>query len=157
MPLWPVFVSYILSFVYVGIYWNNHHNMLHAARRVSGGVLWGNLHLLFWLSLIPFVTSWMGNTHFAGPAVAAYGVILFLCATAWSILAWLLLRAHGPEDPLSRALRRRGKEWLSTVLYLVAVLLAFRLPYVACAIYWVVAIIWFVPDKRFEEALEGES
>ena len=156
-PLLPIFVSYVLSFLYVGIYWNNHHNMLQATRRVRGPVLWANLHLLFWLSLIPFVTAWMGNTHFTSQAVAAYGLVLLLCAGAWTLLSWTLRRAHGPEDGLNKALGKSGKEVESLLLYLAGIVLAFWYPLVSCVLYTLVAFIWFVPDRRLERAVNDEE
>ena len=150
VPLLPVLLSYVLSFVYVGIYWNNHHHMLHAAGKVSGGVLWANLHLLFWLSLIPFVTGWMGENHFASLPVAMYGAVLLMAAIAYYILAQALIRLHGPESALARAFGRDVKGRLSVALYLVAIALAFTSRWLSTAIYALVALTWFVPDRRIE-------
>lgn len=153
LALLPVFLSYILSFVYVGIYWNNHHHLLQISERVNGSVLWANLHLLFWLSLIPFVTAWIGNSHFGSHAVAAYGVLLLLCAAAYSFLESRLRRLHGPGSKLSLALRQDHKERASIALYTAAAGLAFLSPAVSCLIYSAVALMWFVPDRRLEAAL----
>jgi len=155
-PLWPTLVSYVLSFLYVGIYWNNHHNLWHAARTVDGPSLWANLHLLFWLSLLPFATSWMGNTHFSSPAVAAYGVVLFLCAAAWSLMALALKRLHGEDEAIHRALSQDRKEKASLFLYLAAIPLAFWQPLLSCLVYLAVAGMWFIPDLRFERAVRKE-
>lgn len=153
LPLWPVLLSYVLSFIYVGIYWNNHHHMLHAVGKVSGGVLWANLHLLFWLSLIPFVTGWMGENHFASLPVVMYGVVLLMAAVAFYILAHVLIRLHGPGSALARAVGADRKTHLSIVLYAVAIALAFPARQVSAAIYVLVALIWLVPDRRIEKVL----
>ena len=152
-PLFPVFVSYLLSFVYIGIYWNNHHHMLHAASKVTGGILWANLHLLFWLSLVPFVTAWMGENHFAATPVALYGVILFMAACAYFILARALASHHGPESRIARAIGEDFKGKISVAIYAVAILLAFYLPAAAGVLYALVAIMWLVPDRRIEKVL----
>ena len=152
-PLFPVFVSYVLSFIYVGIYWNNHHHMLHAASQVTGGILWANLHLLFWLSLVPFVTAWMGENHFAPLPVALYGVILFMAACAYFILARTLASHHGSGSKIARALGDDFKGKVSVVIYAVAILLALYLPALAGALYAAVAIMWLVPDRRIEKVL----
>jgi uncharacterized membrane protein len=148
-----VFLSYVLSFVYVGIYWNNHHHLFHLVRRVDGAMLWANLHLLFWLSLIPFATSWMGENHFAPLPTALYGIALLMPAVAWQILQFAILRSHGRDSPLARALGRDLKGKLSPVLYLVGILLAFADARVAEALYVLVALIWLVPDRRIERML----
>jgi uncharacterized membrane protein len=140
-PLLPVFYSYVLSFLYIGIYWNNHHHMLHAARQVSGGVLWANLHLLFWLSLLPFVTGWMGENHFAPVPSALYGAVLFMAGVAYSILA--------------RALGKDRKGTLSVLLYAIAIPLAFVNQWASQAIYAAIAVIWLVPDRRIERAIRS--
>ncbi len=152
-PLWGVFLSYVLSFVYVGIYWNNHHHLLHAVDRVTGGVLWANLHLLFWLSLVPFVTGWMGENHFAAVPTAAYGVVLLMAATAYLILQSILIRSQGPDSTLLRAVGRDWKGRLSPFLYLAGIMMAFYVPYLAGGIYALVALVWLVPDRRIERAL----
>lgn len=153
--LLPVFFSYVLSFMFVGIYWNNHHHMLHAAKRVSGGVLWANLHLLFWMSLIPFTTSWMGENHFAPVPVLLYGVVLFMAALAYYVLARTLVAQNGADSPIAIALGRDCKTVISLVLYGVAMPLALLMPYLSMAIYVAVAVMWAVPDKRIERVLVG--
>ncbi len=150
----PVFLSYVLSFIYVGIYWSNHHHMLYLARRVSGGILWANLHLLFWLSLIPFTTSWLGEHHDAAIPAAAYGVSLLMPALAWYGLQTLIVRAQGRGSALARALGRDVKGKISPVFYLAGILLAFIDARLAEAIYVVVALMWVVPDRRFERELQ---
>ncbi len=152
-PLAPVVLSYVLSFVYVGIYWNNHHHMLHACRKVSGTVLWANLHLLFWLSLLPFATGWMGENHFAGVPTALYGVVLLAAAIAFWLLQQALIASEGPDSLLSRAVGRDWKGKLSPVLYLTGIVSASWHPWIAQTIYVAVALIWVVPDRRFEKAL----
>jgi len=150
LPLIPVFLTYVLSFVFVGIYWNNHHHMLHAVQHVTGGGLWANLHLLFWLSLIPFVTGWMSENHFEALPVAIYGAVLFMCGVAYYIFERILVRNHGADSPLSRALGAEIKEIASVAIYAVAIPLAFWQPMAACALYVVVAIMWLCPDPRIE-------
>jgi len=152
-PLWPVFLSYVLSFVYLGIYWNNHHHMLHATERVSGGVLWANLHLLFWLSLVPFVTAWMGENHFAAAPTALYGVVMLLAAIAYWILLQTILAAQGPHSILRTAVGRDFKGKLSPLLYLIAIPSAFIREWIAGALYVIVALIWLIPDRRIERML----
>ncbi|MBV5265930.1 TMEM175 family protein [Pinisolibacter aquiterrae] len=153
--LWPVFVSYVLSFVYVGIYWNNHHHMLQAVHRVDGAVLWANLHLLFWLSLFPFVTGWMGENHFAPVPVAFYGGVLFAAAVAYAILVVALRRLHGPETTFAKAIGRDRKGRLSVVAYLTAIPFAFLFEPVSMLLYVGVAAMWLVPDRRFERLMGG--
>src|SRR5689334_23165888 len=152
-PLWPVILSYVLSFVYLGIYWNNHHHMLHVTRHVNGAILWANLHLLFWLSLTPFTTAWMGETHFAAVPTAVYGVVLLASAISYYLLQLTIIRSQGPSSSLAAAVGKDKKGKLSPVLYLLAVGLAFVRPALAGAIYVLVALIWLVPDKRIERAL----
>lgn len=147
-PLLPVFLSYILSFIYVGIYWNNHHHLLQAAERVNGSILWNNLHLLFWLSLIPFVTGWMGENHFAALPTALYGVVLLMAAIAYWLLQCAIIAEHGRDSRLSVALGPDWKGRLSPVLYLTAVAIAFVNEWLADAIYVLVAAMWFIPDRR---------
>ena len=149
----PVFVSYVLSFVYVGIYWNNHHHMMHAVARVDGAALWANLHLLFWLSLVPFVTGWLGENHFARLPMALYGVVLLMAAIAYTILAWVLRRRHGADTAFARAFGRGRKETVSLAVYAVAIGSSLVAPWVGFALYVAVAIVWLVPDRRFEKAL----
>jgi uncharacterized membrane protein len=151
-PQVPVFLSYLLSFVFLGIYWNNHHHLFQAIQHVDGRVLWANLHLLFWLSLIPFVTGWMG-AHFAPWPVAVYGLVLLLAAVAYFILARVLLAVHGRDSALAAALGRDFKGKVSILLYLAAIPLAFLAAWLACAIYVLVAVLWLVPDPRIEKTL----
>lgn len=152
-PLIPTALSYVLSFVFIAIYWNNHHHLMHAARHVDGRVLWANVHLLFWLSLTPFATAWMGDNHFAPLPVAAYGVVLFMAAVAFTILVRALIARHGPSSTLARAIGDDRKGRLSLLLYGAAVPLAFANRWVALGIYVAVAIMWFVPDTRIERIL----
>ena len=152
-PLWPVFLSYVLSFIYIGIYWNNHHHMLHAASRVNGAILWANQLLLFWLSLVPFVTAWMGENHFAPVPVALYGVVLFLAAVSYTILARALAAHHGSDSKLARALGADFKGKASLAIYLTAIVVALTLPWLAGLLYTLVAVMWLVPDRRIERVL----
>ncbi|HYV96401.1 MAG TPA: TMEM175 family protein [Gemmatimonadaceae bacterium] len=152
-PLIPVILSYVLSYVFIGIYWSNHHHLLQAIRHVSGGVLWANLHLLFWLSLIPFVTSWMGETHFGSIAVAAYGTVLLAAACAYYILVRSLIAVHGSDSTLKRAIGDDRKGIVSIVLYVIAIVFALWIPAVAEAVFVLVAIMWLVPDRRIERVI----
>lgn len=156
LPLAPVFLSYVLSFLYVGIYWNNHHHMLHAARKVSGGVLWANLHLLFWLSLLPFVTGWMGENHFASLPTALYGFVLLMAGAAYWILSRSIIAAEGAGSLLAKAIGRDRKGALSVLLYALAIPLAFVNQWVAQAIFVVVALVWLVPDRRIERVVDTQ-
>ncbi|TAM17759.1 MAG: DUF1211 domain-containing protein [Rhodanobacter sp.] len=152
---WPVFLSYVLSFVYVGIYWNNHHHFLHVAERINGKVLWANLHLLFWLSLMPVATGWMGENHFAGLPVAVYGGVLLMCALAWQPLQRSLITANGGCDSLlAQAVGADWKGWLAAAMYLLGILLAFVAPWISCFLYASVAAIWFIPDRRIESRIK---
>lgn len=151
-PLLPVFVSYVLSFVFVGLYWNNHHHLFQTAEKVNGPVLWANLHLLFWLSLIPFVTGWMGENHFGPWPVSLYGVVLLGAATAYYILVRLLIALHGPSSRLARAVGRDVKGVISMIIYVTAIPLSFVNSWVAYGMYALVAAIWFIPDTRMEKA-----
>jgi uncharacterized membrane protein len=151
VPLIPIFFSYVLSFVNIGIYWNNHHHMLHAADKISGPVLWANLHLLFWLSLFPFVTAWMGENRFAMWPVAIYGVVSLTSGVAYYILARALLRCHGEDSPFAAALGSDLKGKTSLVIYATAIGLCFVHPWIGLALYVVVAAMWFIPDRRFEK------
>jgi uncharacterized membrane protein len=151
--LLPVFLSYVLSFVFLGIYWSNHHHLLHAVDHVDGRILWANLHLLFWLSLVPFVTAWMGENHFARGPVAFYGVVMLAAAIAYFILVRSLLAHHGRNSVLANALGGDFKGKISMVIYLVAIPLAFVRWWVACALYILVSIMWLVPDRRIERRL----
>jgi len=153
--LWPKFLSYVLSFVYVGIYWNNHHHMLHAAGRVTGTVLWANLHLLFWLSLFPFATGWMGENHFAALPAAMYGLVLLLAAIAYWLLQQAIIAAQGPESMLQKAVGSDAKGKLSPVFYLLAIPVAFVHTGISMALYVAVALWWLVPDRRIEHALDA--
>jgi uncharacterized membrane protein len=155
-PLIPVFLSYVLSFIYLGIYWNNHHHLLQASKQVDGRVLWSNLHLLFWLSLIPFVTAWMGENHFAAVPVALYGVVLLGSAIAYFILVRTLLAHHGKNSLLAKAIGDDSKGKMSLVIYSAAVVIAFWGPLVSCALYALVAFIWFVPDRRIEKVISQD-
>jgi uncharacterized membrane protein len=156
-PLIPVFFSYLLSFIFLGIYWSNHHHLFHAAQHVNGRVLWANLHLLFWLSLIPFVTAWMGENHFSQVPVALYGIILLAAAIAYTILVQALLSLHGPNSFLANALGADFKGKISVVLDLIAIPLAFWKPWFAFAIYVVVAVMWLVSDRRIERKMMTNS
>ena len=154
-PLVPVFLSYVLSFVYVGIYWNNHHHMLQAARKVSGSVLWANLHLLFWLSLFPFATGWMGENHFARVPTAAYGVVLLAAAIAYFVLQRTIIAGEGADSTLAAAIGRDAKGKASPVIYAAAIGLAFVSRWIAIALYVVVALMWLIPDRRLEARLSA--
>jgi uncharacterized membrane protein len=154
-PLLPVFLGYLLSFIYVGIYWNNHHHMLHLVQSVSGPILWANLHLLFWLSLVPFVTHWMGENHLAPLPVALYGGVLIMAALAYTLLMTLMIRHEGPDSALARAMGRDIKGKASLVFYAAAIGLAFIQPIASLALYVLVAAIWFIPDRRVERTLRA--
>jgi len=156
-PLVPVFLSYVLSFSYVGIYWNNHHHMLHTSTRVTGATLWANLHLLFWLSLFPFATAWMGENHFAPVPSALYGVVLLMAAIAYWVLQQTILATEGPDSLLAKAVGRDWKGKLSPFLYLVAIAATFWSSWIAEAVYVLVALIWLVPDRRIENAVRHEA
>lgn len=149
-PLLPVFLTYVLSFIFLGIYWNNHHHLLHAAERINGKILWANLHLLFWLSLIPFVTGWMGENHFAPLPTAGYGVVLLLAAIAYTILQYAIVALHGPNSRLAGAVGKDVKGKLSIALCAIAIPTAFVNQWIADALYVSVALIWLVPDRRIE-------
>jgi uncharacterized membrane protein len=153
-PLLPVFLSYVLSFVYVGIYWNNHHHLLKAAQRVTAGIMWANLHLLFWLSLFPFATGWMGENHFGPLPTAIYGTVLLMAAIAYFILQSLIVADQGCDSKLAASLGRDFKGKVSPVLYLVAIVSTFKLPELASGIYVFVALMWLVPDRRIETVVE---
>lgn len=153
-PLLPSFLSYVLSFIYVGIYWNNHHHMFHAARHISGRVLWANLNLLFWLSLLPFTTGWMGENHFEPLPSATYGFVLLMAAISYFILQQCIISADGPDSILKRAIGSDWKGKASPILYIIAIITAFRVSWLAQAIYVIVALIWLVPDRRIERAIK---
>jgi uncharacterized membrane protein len=154
LPLWPVFLSYVLSFVYVGIYWNNHHHLLHTAGRIKGLTLWANLHLLFWLSLFPFATGWMGENHFAALPSALYGGVLLMAAIAYWLLQQAIMASDGPDSALRRAIGGDWKGKLSPVLYVAGILSTFFVHWLAQAIYVLAALLWLIPDRRIERALE---
>ena len=156
-PLLPVFLSYVLSFVYLAIYWNNHHHMLHTVQRVTGAVLWANLHLLFWLSLFPFVTGWMGENQFASAPMALYGFVMLMAAIAYFVLQHTIIASQGVDSLLARAVGRDLKGKLSPVLYGTAILAAFFEPWIAGGIYVLVALMWLVPDRRIERILGGNK
>ena len=152
--LLPVLLSYVLSFIYIGIYWSNHHHMLHATKRVTGGILWANLHLLFWLSLVPFTTAWMGENHFASAPTAAYGVVLLMAAIAYTILQRAIVRAEGRASLLARALGTDLKGKLSPLAYIAAIPLAFVRPAISDALFVLIALVWLIPDRRIERAID---
>jgi uncharacterized membrane protein len=155
-PLLPVLLSYILSFIYLGIYWNNHHHLLHAAEKITGGVLWANLHLLFWLSLVPFATSWMGDNHFAPATMSVYGIILLMAGVAYWMLQQQLIRVNGTESVLARAVGKDLKGKASPVLYLLGILSAFTNEWISGGIYIFVALMWLIPDTRIERIINKE-
>jgi uncharacterized membrane protein len=153
----PAFLTYLLSFVFVGIYWNNHHHLLHAVHHITGSILWANLHLLFWLSLAPFVTAWMGQNHLSPVPVAAYGGVLLCAAVAYFVLTRVLLSAHGKDSKLAKALGNDFKGKVSMFIYAAAIPLAFVHPLLSCLLYVLVAIMWLVPDRRIEDAVTGRT
>src|SRR5262249_40590235 len=152
-PLLPVFLSYVLSFLYVGIYWNNHHHMLHACTTVTGAMLWANLHLLFWLSLFPFTTGWMGENHFTSLPTAVYGVVLLMAGIAYYLLQQAIIRAQGQDSILKKAIGQDWKGKLSPALYIVAIVATLRSSWIAQAIFVIAALIWLIPDRRIEKRL----
>jgi uncharacterized membrane protein len=156
-PLIPVFLSYVLSFVYVGIYWNNHHHMLHACKKVTGSILWANLHLLFWLSLFPFATGWMGENHFAAAPSAFYGVVLLMAAIAYWILQQLIIASQGRDSLLKKAVGSDWKGKLSPLIYVIAIAAAFWSQSLSQGLYVLVALLWLVPDRRIEHTLAGNE
>ena len=153
-PLLPVFLTYALSFIYLGIYWNNHHHMLKAARKVNGAMMWANLHLLFWLSLFPFVTGWMGENHFTPAPTAVYGAVMLLAAIAYYLLQSVIIAEHGRDSKLAASIGRDLKGKLSPVLYAIAIASAFFRPWISCCLYVFVALIWLVPDRRIERVVD---
>ena len=153
VPVIPVFLSYVLSFIYIGIYWNNHHHLLHATQRVNGATLWANLHLLFWLSLIPFTTAWVGENHLSSWPVAVYGIVLMLAGVAYFILTRALIRLHGEGSTLAKSIGRDRKGKVSVLIYAAAIPLAFVQPWIASAAYLLVAIMWLIPDRRIERGM----
>lgn len=154
-PLIPVVISYILSFIYIGIYWNNHHHMMHTVKRVSGGILWANLHLLFWLSLVPFTTGWIGENNFAPIPMAAYGIVLLMAAIAYFILQTTIIRAQGENSLLARAIGNDIKGKMSPILYSLAIASNFVSQWISGALYILVALIWLIPDRRIEIILRN--
>jgi len=157
LPVYPVFLSYVLSFVYLAIYWNNHHHMLHTVGKVNGAILWANLHLLFWLSLVPFVTAWMGENHFAPLPTGIYGVVMLMAAIAYFILQQIIIASQGAGSLLKKALGGDWKGKISPILYMSAISAAFWLPWISLGIYVLVALIWLVPDKRIERMFMSEN
>ena len=157
IPLLPVFLSYVLSFIYVGIYWNNHHHMMHTVKQVTGGILWANLHLLFWLSLVPFATGWMGENHFMPMPMALYGMVLLMAAIAYYILQNQIIKTHGKDSVLSRAVGKDMKGKISPLLYIVAICTCWLTVWIAAAAYILVALMWLVPDKRIEVIFKEEE
>lgn len=156
VPIWPVFVSYVLSFVYVGIYWFNHHHLLHAAHKINGWVMLANMHLLFWLSLFPFMTGWVGENHFDTVPVALYGVVLFMAAISYTILVRTLIALHGNESTIAAAIGGDVKGYVSLALYAAGIAVSFLDNYVGFALYAVVAAMWFIPDRRIERQLKAK-
>ncbi|MFZ6656634.1 TMEM175 family protein [Undibacterium sp. TJN19] len=157
LPVLPVFLSYVLSFIYVGIYWNNHHHMLHACRKVTGGILWANLHLLFWLSLIPFASGWVGENHFASAPTALYGVVLLMAAIAYFILQQMIIATQGDDSILKKAVGNDWKGKLSPITYATAIPLAFWFPLLSMGLYVFMALIWLIPDRRIEKVLKSHE
>ena len=157
VPLIPVFLSYVLSFVYLGIYWNNHHHLLNAVKTVTGSMLWANLHLLFWLSLIPFATGWLGENHFAAAPAALYGAVLLMAGVAYFLLQQLIIASQGPDSIVKRAVGGDWKGKLSPVLYAIAIPLAFWRQWISLGVYVVVALIWLIPDRRIERVLRDAA
>ena len=152
-PLLPTFLTYLLSFIYLGIYWNNHHHMLHATERINGAILWANMHLLFWLSLVPFATGWMGENHVAALPAALYGMVLLMAALAYTILQTAIIALHGPASKLQQAVGRDFKGKFSVACYVLAIALAFVNAWISVGLYVFVALIWLVPDRRIESRL----
>ncbi|MBL1223205.1 DUF1211 domain-containing protein [Chryseobacterium sp. L7] len=155
-PLLPKFLAYIFSFIYVGIYWNNHHHMFQAVKKVNGSILWANLHLLFWLSLMPIATEWIGATHFAENPVAAYGICLIMSAVAYTIMEHLIVQCEGENSRLKEAIHSKFKEYISIIFYVLGIAVSFFYPYIAIGFYYLVALIWLIPDKRIEKLLKED-
>lgn len=154
LPVMPVFLSYVLSFLYISIYWNNHHHFFHLVHRVDGALLWANMHLLFWLSLVPFTTGWMGENNFAPVPTAVYGISLLMPALAWQVMQWAIIRAQGHESTFAQALGRDLKGKISPVLYLAGIAVTFVDPRIAGALYLLVALMWLIPDRRVERMVQ---
>ncbi len=157
VPLIPIVLSYVLSFIYIGIYWNNHHHMMHTVKSVTGDVLWANLHLLFWLSLVPFVTGWMGENHFATVPLALYGIVLLMAALAYFILQTRIIKNHGPDSLLAKAIGKDLKGKASPIIYVIGIISCWIDTRIAGGAYILVALIWLVPDKRIEIIMKNES
>lgn len=153
-PIIPKFLAYIFSFIYVGIYWNNHHHLFQTVKKVNGTILWANLHLLFWLSLMPIATEWIGETHFAENPVATYGIGLIMCAVAYTILENLIIKQEGEGSQLKEAIRSKSKEYISITCYILGFATSFFYPYIAIGFYYIVALIWLIPDRRIEKSLK---
>jgi uncharacterized membrane protein len=153
-PLLPKLIAYIFSFIYVGIYWNNHHHLFQAVKKVNGSILWANLHLLFWLSLMPIATEWIGETHFANNPAAAYGICLIMSAVAYTILENLIIKSEGENSRLKEAINSKFKEYISIILYVLGIAVSFFYPYIAIGFYYIVALIWLIPDRRIEKSLK---
>jgi len=153
-PLLPKLIAYIFSFIYVGIYWNNHHHLFQAVKKVNGSILWANLHLLFWLSLMPIATEWIGATHFAKNPVAMYGICLIMSAVAYTILENLIIRSEGENSRLKEAIHSKFKEYISIIFYVLGIAVSFFYPYIAIGFYYIVAFIWLIPDRRIEKSLK---
>jgi uncharacterized membrane protein len=157
VPLIPVILSYILSFIYLGIYWNNHHHMMQTVKKVSGGILWANLHLLFWLSLVPFVTGWMGENNFSQKPMALYGFIMLMAAMAYYILQTIIIKSHGADSVLAKAIGKDIKGKMSPVLYTMGIIFSFINTWISGAVFVLVALIWLIPDKRIERIIKSEE
>jgi len=155
-PLMPKFLAYIFSFIYVGIYWNNHHHLFQTVKKVNGSVLWANLHLLFWLSLMPIATEWIGETHFSENPVATYGIALVMCAVAYTILENTIIKSDGEDSQLKEAISSKFKEYASIVLYALGIITSFFYPYIAIGFYYLTALMWLIPDKRIEKSLNKD-
>lgn len=156
-PMLPVFLSYILSFIYIGIYWNNHHHMFQLVKQVNGNVLWRNIHLLFWLSLVPFATGWMGENHFSLWPVVVYGIVLLMCAIAYTFLVFSIIKVHGKNSLFAKAIGKDTKGKVSMALYIIGIPLAFVHSWLALTMYIIVAAIWFIPDRRIEKKLLDDN
>ncbi|MGE8290155.1 MAG: TMEM175 family protein [Sphingobacterium sp.] len=155
-PLYPKIISYIVSFIYVGLYWNNHHHLFQIVRKVNGKVLWGNLHLLFWLSLMPVTTNWIGESHFERDPIIAYGVVLIMCSISYNIVEYFVIQTEGEESALKRAVKSKTKENISTALYFIGIGISFINPYISLLMYGTVAIMWLIPDRRIETLMKDQ-
>lgn len=156
-PLWPTLLAYLLSFIYVGIYWNNHHHLMYITEKINGKILWANLHLLFWLSLLPFATGWLGVNYLDSRPVAIYGFILMMCAIAWKIMAGTIISSEGENSKLGKVYAKDKKQNLSTLLYATGIICAFFLPVISLTLYVIVAALWIVPDPRIEKAIAEQN